>query len=176
MLPEGYTLRGDRIGKRVNDWYVWTTCPNCAYERWVLRWKTKLPSFTGFCQSCNGKYNKSNWNNGVKTSYGYVYINTPSHTKADTQGYVKRAVLVLEKDLSRPLLPKHDVHHINGIRDDDRAKNLIEVTRSEHMRLHQGTKELKSTVLRQMVEEIETCWHAYDIKGLEELKKQAEDK
>jgi len=28
------------------------------------------------------------------------------------------------------------VHHINGVKDDDRPENLMEVSRSKHMSIH----------------------------------------
>lgn len=46
-------IRGDAIGKRANDWYVWVTCPECRKGRWILRWKLKLPNFTKLCWGCS---------------------------------------------------------------------------------------------------------------------------
>ncbi len=59
MRAEGI-IRGDKIGKRANDYYIGVPCPECHKRRWVLRWKLKLPNFTGLCQLCNGKQNKKN--------------------------------------------------------------------------------------------------------------------
>jgi len=57
------------------------------------------------------------------------------------RGYVKRARLVLEQKLGRYLLDGHETHHINGIKDDDRPENLLELSTSAHRAL--TNKELK---------------------------------
>lgn len=64
---------------------------------------------------------KNHWNykNGKYKFLGYWMI-----LRADGKGYIKNHILVAEIKLGRPLLKEEVVHHINGLRDDDRPKNL----------------------------------------------------
>jgi hypothetical protein len=44
--------------------------------------------------------------------------------------------LVLERALGRLLGADEHVHHINGVKDDNRPENLVALTKSAHHRLH----------------------------------------
>ena len=66
------------------------------------------------------------WRGGTtKHHAGYAMIKVPDHPRApSSHGYVFEHILVMEDLLGRHLLPDETVHHLNGVRDDNRIENL----------------------------------------------------
>jgi hypothetical protein len=66
-----------------------------------------------------------NWRGGrIKDESGYVRVKVQDHPTANGAGYIPEHRLVMERHLGRYLLPLETVHHINGVRDDNRIENL----------------------------------------------------
>ena len=81
--------------------------------------------------------NNGRWKGGRiqhKPNY-YVQVWQPSHHFASKQGYVPEHRLVWEQTHNACLLKKSHVHHINGIKDDNRPENLQAMTQKQHLRL-----------------------------------------
>jgi hypothetical protein len=57
---------------------------------------------------------------------GYARIRMPEHPRADKSGMVLEHIPVLEAVLGRPLdwMAGEQVHHANGVKDDNRPENL----------------------------------------------------
>lgn len=55
---------------------------------------------------------------------GYVMLHAPHHPRARKGAYVFEHIIVMEERLGRYLLPNETVHHLNGVRDDNRPENL----------------------------------------------------
>lgn len=82
------------------------------------------------------------WKGGrTQASNGYVLIRVGTgHHLADIRGYAYEHRLVAEQKLGRRLLDGEQVHHINGIKNDNRPENLEVVPSMAHHRvLHRKT-------------------------------------
>lgn len=55
---------------------------------------------------------------------GYMILYYPEHPNANKYGYVKEHTYVMSQHLGRGLYKGESVHHLNGVRDDNRVENL----------------------------------------------------
>jgi hypothetical protein len=69
-------------------------------------------------------------------TYGYKRIKKWDHPFHDKQGYVCEHRLVMEKYLDKYLPLKDQIHHINGIKTDNRIENLEILSASDHRTKH----------------------------------------
>jgi hypothetical protein len=77
------------------------------------------------------------WKGGkIYNGTGYVWILCENHPVTSFGNYVFEHRLVMEKRIGRYLKPEEIVHHINGIRDDNRIENLKLTTRRAHPSMH----------------------------------------
>ena len=108
---------------------LWQRCPECGEPK---SWRAQR------CRACYRKWARTpasrRWRGGTYAHDGYVHVSMPNHPRTDKEGYVKRALLVLEEKLGRPLGPGEVPHHINNIRYDDRPENLAALSQADHAR------------------------------------------
>lgn len=71
-----------------------------------------------------------------KRGDGYISVYFPNHPNCTKDKYVMEHILVMEKKLGRHLNDNEVVHHMNGIRDDNRIENLQLMTFKEHAGHH----------------------------------------
>lgn len=55
---------------------------------------------------------------------GYIKVWNPEHPNANKNGWVAEHTLIMSEKLHRPLLEGESVHHLNGVKDDNRPENL----------------------------------------------------
>jgi hypothetical protein len=73
-----------------------------------------------------------NWRGGKTRHHrGYLMVYARDHPRAGKKGYVFEHILVVEHSLGRHLEPHENIHHRNGVRDDNRPENLELWTRPQ---------------------------------------------
>ena len=91
----------------------------------------------------------------LRNGYREVYL--PSHPNAHKDGYALEHVVaygvyhdcVVDTE-------KYAIHHINGIKTDNRAENLVMMTKSEHMSYHSKIRHESRRVLCKNFSQSET--------------------
>lgn len=131
ILDESFVVdaKGRKRGKK-----LLIQCPICENPRWVRIDATRLKSFSGMCNICHNKFDTNygkkhpRWKGGTTTKWGYRCIKLQPDDKfypmARKSGYVNEHRLVMAKHLGRLLEKNEIVHHINGIKNDNRIENL----------------------------------------------------
>jgi hypothetical protein len=76
------------------------------------------------------------WRGGFTYRKGYKRLYLPKHPSATKGGLISEHRLIMENYLGRTLENDEIVHHINGIRDDNRIENLEIMSPGEHSTLH----------------------------------------
>jgi len=97
-------------------------CRNCGNVFYSDSLSSSLCSYE--CRPLAEK--SSSWKGGrAKTVDGYIQVYAPNHPRAGRRNsYVREHIIVMEKHLGRFLKKGENVHHKNGIRDDNRIANL----------------------------------------------------
>ncbi|KKK79207.1 hypothetical protein LCGC14_2835830 [marine sediment metagenome] len=103
-------------------------CPNCG--------KPKKPA-SKLCRPCGYLASRGqrspHWKGGrLKHSGGYIIVYKPEHPRASKQGYVLEHIFIWEQAHNKPVSKGWEVHHYNGIKDDNRPCNLFAKTKKEH--------------------------------------------
>jgi len=83
---------------------------------------------------------------GRKMCNGYIMIFYPDHPFCDSNKYIMKHRLVIEKILGRYLTKKEVVHHINTIKTDNRIANLMVFINDGYHRIYHRFKCYKGII------------------------------
>jgi hypothetical protein len=87
-----------------------------------------------FCHKHAAKRGKNHykWKGGKRIERGYVLIHMPNHPRADSGGYVREHFIIWEQTHNKPIPRGWIIHHINGIKSDNRPNNLVALSTKKH--------------------------------------------
>lgn len=77
--------------------------------------------------------NSPGWKGGRIRDGGYIRVPSPGHCRANSKGYVREHILIWEQVHNKLLPEGWVIHHLNGIKDDNRPENLVAMRRGEHI-------------------------------------------
>jgi len=145
MPKIGDCIYAKQLGFKSETTYIWSACAICGKERWVQKHKGE-PRWK-HCRHCGDKYvrriyrNKEhyNWKGGITASgCGYLLETIGSDSpyfsmvKTIRSNRVLQHRLVMARHLGRCLKTNEIVHHLNGVKGDNRIKNLLLSSLKDH--------------------------------------------
>ena len=66
------------------------------------------------------------------TKKGYIEVFKPENPQAQKSGYILEHRLMWIETHGKPIPTNYIIHHINGIKDDNRPNNLVAIRKDRH--------------------------------------------
>ena len=144
-------------GKRKDSIRYVMICLECGNEFEIMKrdYNRGRGIYCGMECNLENKSGKRNgmWKGGKKIARGYILIHKASISKKyhylanNSKFYIPEHRLMADKKYKRKLTSKDIVHHLNGIRDDNRFENLVIVNKNNHEK-HTLEKQLKIRIIK----------------------------
>lgn len=104
---------------------------------------SRIPKYCSVtCRNRATAKSRSTTRGWIKAPKGYILIRDPQNEMASRDGYVMEHRLVMAKAIGRPLRKNEVVHHLNGVKDDNRIENLQLMRAADHNRFTRLTSKI----------------------------------
>ncbi len=133
--------RQERRTEYRNKMCIRKTCPGCGKAQWASVSNLRKGRYlTLYCGNCYYPYRKLR-REGRRLKLGYVVIHAALLSTQERErfgamlcrdNYIREHRLVMARHIGRPLTKDEIVHHINGIKDDNRLENLRLLKKGNH--------------------------------------------
>jgi hypothetical protein len=123
LRTTGRTDLGPRVpwNKSGIEICIWDNCNNKHLAKGFC--SSHYRSFQAWLDKDRSVLDRSRQNK-QKDRAGYILLYLPNHPNCSVNGQYAEHRLVMEKMIGRYLIKDENVHHKNGIRDDNRPENL----------------------------------------------------
>jgi endogenous inhibitor of DNA gyrase (YacG/DUF329 family) len=115
-------------------------CSICGKMVYVPGWKKDFGFCSRHCANI-GRIGTKNNTKKISINNGYILIYV-GKTKDKKNIYISQHRKIMALHLNRPLLDTEVVHHKDKNRSNNDISNLLVLTRSEHIKLHNREKKL----------------------------------
>ena len=143
-------------------------CAFCGEPHYVAKWESDKGLGKYCSRKCKFEASKGSMP-GIGSKYtggdGYVRLYYPTHPDADSRGRLLEHRWVAEQKYGRRINKGEHIHHINGIRDDNRPENLEVIGSGEHAKVtakiakkNRSDARAELTTLRRKVAEYEKLY------------------
>lgn len=157
-------LRSKIVKRRYKDGFTnnykdLVECSNCGKPTWKWRSNLRHQKRVGCSKKCTSKNASgiNSWNFAGDRAFkrgkkdGYIMFYKPDHPAANRTGRLPEHRLIMERRIGRYLKKGEFVHHVNGLKSDNRIENLFLCNSFQHLKLHQDIEAFLPDLMRRNI-------------------------
>lgn len=99
------------------------------------------------------RYPRTNTGHKRLRTDGYILIQDKEHHRAGRDGYILEHIYVWERVHNEKLPDNWHIHHLNGIKGDNRPQNLVAISPRKHRARHITLDDYRKQRIRELEEE-----------------------